>query len=111
MKVTDLPRWLDLRTNSGTAVPLEELPLARALQGETVVDAELSYQRPEGQEERVVSISAAPLHRLDTEIEGAVVITHDITERRQRMQRTQEALETLLAMAEMAGIVVRGLYV
>jgi PAS domain S-box-containing protein len=92
---------LDLRTGSGAPIPLEELPLARALRGETVVDTELSYQGLERQEERVVSLSAAPLLGRDAEIEGAVVITHDITEGRQRMQRTQEALETLLAMAEM----------
>ncbi|HZT99357.1 MAG TPA: ATP-binding protein [Ktedonobacteraceae bacterium] len=101
LSLADLAGRLDLRTSSGTAVPLEELPLARALRGETVVDEELSYRRLEEQEEHVVSLSAAPLRGLRAEIEGAVVITRDITERRQRMQRTQEALETLLAMAEM----------
>jgi PAS domain-containing protein len=69
--------------------PFETLPLVRALRGETVVGAELLYRVPFRQQDRLVSISAAPLLTPSGKtIEGAVTITHDLSERK----RIEDAL-------------------
>jgi PAS domain S-box-containing protein len=75
---------LATRRASGDLLPLEELPLARALRGEVVVGAELLYRVPVKQQDRLVAISAAPLYSPSGKtIEGAVAITHDLSERKQ----------------------------
>jgi PAS domain S-box-containing protein len=75
---------LATRRSSGEMLPPEALPLARALQGEVVVGAELLYRVPVKQQDRLVAISAAPLYSPSGKtIEGAVTITHDLSERKQ----------------------------
>jgi len=56
----------------------EELPLYRALMGETVENAELVV-RPEGKPERILSANGSTYGRSDSEQRGAVVVFHDIT--------------------------------
>lgn len=70
--------------SSGELLPPDALPLARALHGEVVVGAELLYRAPVKQQDRLVAISAAPLYSPSGKtIEGAVTITHDLSERKQ----------------------------
>lgn len=61
---------------------------------------EISLQRLEDGQKRAVSISSAPITDSDGTVTGTVAIFRDVTERRQLERRTQEALHTLLAMAE-----------
>ncbi len=77
-KLVDAQREFAPRTLSGKLLPIDEYPVSRALRGETVAGRELSFLDPSGQE-RFASLSAAPLHDAKGNIEGAVVITHDIT--------------------------------
>jgi signal transduction histidine kinase/PAS domain-containing protein len=77
-KLADVQREFAARTLSGKLLPLEEYPVSRALHGETVSGQELSFLDPSGQE-RFASLSAAPLHDAEGNIDGAIVITHDIT--------------------------------
>ncbi len=75
---------LATRRSSGELMSLEALPVARALRGEVVTGAELLYRVPVKQQDRLVAISAAPLYGLSGKtIEGAVAITHDLSERKQ----------------------------
>lgn len=63
----------------GRHLATEELPLVRALQGETVVGEELIYERPDHQRIDLL-ISSAPVGFDDSDqIAGAVVIFQDIT--------------------------------
>ena len=72
------------RRSSGELLPLDGLPLARALRGEVVIGAEMLYRSPIMQQDRLVAISAAPLYSPSGKtIEGAVAITHDLSERKQ----------------------------
>lgn len=84
LTLAQMPQQLQIRKTSGELFPQETLPLARALQGEVVTGAELVYRAPGTQQDHLVSISAAPLYASDGQtIEGAVTVTHDLTERMQ----------------------------
>jgi PAS domain S-box-containing protein len=58
----------------------DELPLVRALGGETVRDMLLETRAPDGSR-AVINSSAAPVRDEDGAIEGAVVVIQDYTER------------------------------
>jgi PAS domain S-box-containing protein len=66
-------------TPDGRRLDTRELPLMRALQGETVIAEEVSYQRPDGARIDLLT-SAAPVDLDDSgHITGAVSIFQDIT--------------------------------
>jgi len=89
LSVKEMPGKLAIRRPGGDPFPFEALPIVRALRGETVVGAELLFRVPLRQQDRLVSISAAPLHAPSSKtIEGAVTITHDLSERK----RIEDAL-------------------
>lgn len=93
LSVEEMPDQLPIRRAGDEPFPFEALPLARALKGETVIGAELLYRVPVKQQDRLVSVSAAPLRSPSTKtIEGAVTITHDLTERK-RMEDALRASE------------------
>jgi PAS domain S-box-containing protein len=69
-----------LVTLDGRPLPVAETPLYRAVQGERVLDAQWRVRRPDG-ETRTLSGTAVPLRRSDGTAAGAVLITHDHTER------------------------------
>ncbi|MFL6210700.1 MAG: PAS domain-containing protein [Pyrinomonadaceae bacterium] len=71
-----------------TLMRKEDIPLFRALQGEHVRDVEMVVA-PKGGTARTLLASARPLSGPDGDRLGAVVIMHDITERKQ----AQEALK------------------
>ncbi|MFL5625045.1 MAG: ATP-binding protein [Ktedonobacteraceae bacterium] len=77
-KLVNAQREFAPRTLSGELLPIDQYPVSRALRGETVSSMEMGFLDPSGQE-RFASLSAAPLHDAKGNIEGAVVITHDIT--------------------------------
>jgi PAS domain S-box-containing protein len=81
-------QYYDLYHADGvTPMTTEAVPLYRALQGETVVNAEMVIA-PRGGETRTLLASARPLYDPRGEKIGAVVVMHDITERR----RAEDAL-------------------
>jgi PAS domain S-box-containing protein len=89
LSLEEMPGQLAIRRAGGEPFPFEALPLVRALKGETVNGAELLYRIPVKQQDRLISMSAAPLHAPSSKtIEGAVTITHDLTERK----RVEDAL-------------------
>jgi signal transduction histidine kinase/PAS domain-containing protein len=67
-----------VRRLTGEALPPAEYPVSRALRGEILSAYELSFPGLAG-ENRFASISAAPLHDTRGRLDGAVVISHDIT--------------------------------
>ncbi|MBK8004990.1 MAG: PAS domain-containing protein [Gemmatimonadetes bacterium] len=68
----------------------EEMPLARALQGEMVHDRELWLVR-EGHPVRIIVANARQLRRADSTILGAVTVGRDVTAQRQLEADRQKA--------------------
>ncbi len=75
-------------TDGTTRMRPEETPLMRALSGEAVHDAELVIRRAEGDEHAYLA-SGNALYDAEGNKLGAVVVMHDITERK----RAEEALD------------------
>ncbi len=103
LSVEEMPGQLAIRRAGGEPFPFEALPLVRALSGETVIGAELLYRVPVKQQDRLISVSAAPLHAPERKtIEGAVTITHDLTERKHiedALQASEERYRTIVQTA------------
>jgi PAS domain S-box-containing protein len=90
---------LQIRDEQGQLIPLEELPLSYNLRGEPKTQEQI-FRDYAGQD-RYVSVRGAPLKDAAGRVIGAVEVIHDVTERRQLEQQTQEALKALLRMAEL----------
>src|SRR6266849_1546622 len=71
-----------------TLFPSNELPLVRAMRGESVDPVELFIRNANVPEGRLLSITGGPLRGEDGALQGGVVVFHDITERK----RAEEAL-------------------
>ncbi len=90
-----------LRTVDGRPLALEQTPLYRALQGESVTGARWVVRRPDGTV-RTLAGTASPVRRPDGTLVGAVLTARDETERQLRELETAETLallDTLVATA------------
>ena len=104
-----LPR-LAFRRRDGREIPVEDLPLLRALRtGETVRGEEVVFHLPDGQSVPTI-INAAPILSTEREITAVVVAFHDMT-RFDEMERlrsqflnmvSQELLSALASIKETA---------
>jgi rsbT co-antagonist protein RsbR len=77
------------RADGVTPFPVDELPMSRALRGETVKDEEMIFKRTPHEEGCFVVISASPVITEDGRRMGAVAVLHDIGERK-RWEKTME---------------------
>jgi len=78
------------RPDGGGLFPKEELPLVRAIRGESVEDVEILIRNPRVPQGVFVSASAQPLHAPDGTIQGGVVVLRDITARRRYAEELRE---------------------
>ncbi|MEW5850106.1 MAG: ATP-binding protein [Myxococcota bacterium] len=69
-----------IRNPDGSAVVYEELPLARALAGEVVIDADTIQHRPTDGRDIHARNAAAPIRDEAGRIVGAVAVSRDVTE-------------------------------
>ena len=76
-----------LRGDGLTPMPFTEMPLFRALQGESVLRTELVIAPPTGTLRRFLA-NASPLNDAHGTRTGAVLVLHDITE----LAKAQQAL-------------------
>ncbi len=83
-----------LRADDKTPFPSAELPLARAIRGETVEGVELFIRNPRIPEGVYVTATASPLRDLMGRLVGGVSIFRDST----RERRAQETLRRLAAV-------------
>jgi PAS domain S-box-containing protein len=93
---------LEARDEQGQPLAPEEWPEARILKGEVLKDShavDLHIRSLDGRELQV-NVSGAPLYNREGELIAALCICHDVTERRKLEQRTHDALDALLTMAE-----------
>jgi PAS domain S-box-containing protein len=89
------------RPVSESPYSLRELPLARALGGEQVIDEEVYIRPPGAHPGRWLSVNASPI-RDEGGIKGAVVIYRDITERKraeEELRRQRDLAEGLIDAA------------
>ena len=77
-----LPWAFHVRDTQGDPVSLEQLPVARALRGETVNGVELLVSMGDGRDS-IVLTGAAPIRSRQGQIEGVVATTHNVTALRQ----------------------------
>ncbi len=94
-------RTWQMRTLDGKPLPIDKLPIRRALSGELLTGKEGIDVVLLTADEREVSLTAssAPLRDAAGTITGVISIFHDVTERQKLERRTQEALNALLEMA------------
>lgn len=76
-----------------TLFPHHQLPLYRAMQGESITDIEVFVQRDSTDEGRWVSISGVPVRDQSGNITGGVITCRDVTERKHILQQEQAARE------------------
>jgi PAS domain S-box-containing protein len=67
---------------TGALLPMEELPLVRALRGERTDMAELYLQHPSRTEGRWTQVTARPLQDDEGDVAGAVAVLVDVTEQK-----------------------------
>lgn len=99
--IADYDQYTGWWVESGEPVAPEEWPIARALHGEEVTDADLiEIERFDG-EHRTLLIQAMPLRGETGTVERAVVTMVDVTEREARKQELQNQNERLNRFASM----------
>jgi PAS domain S-box-containing protein len=81
-----------------TSYPPNELPLVRAMRGESVDEAEVFIRNAKVPDGRLLSVTGRPLRGEDGALRGGVVVFHDIT----LQKRAQEALLQAKEEAERA---------
>ena len=100
-----------LLTEAGAPYPSHDLPLARAVRGETVIDARWRICRPDGSEVLAIG-SARPIERPDGTRAGAVLTLRDDTARnaaeteRSRLAAIVEQSRDFIGIADPAGRVI-----
>ena len=91
------------RADRSAPVPADERPLARALRGDEVSDAEFVVVRPDGAARTALS-SARRLVGPAGQALGAVAVVQDITERRQADAELEQVHKQLLVASRHAGM-------
>ena len=86
------------RPGTGALYPPDELPLSRAMRGDSADGVELHIRNPRNPSDLFVSVNLRPLKDDDGRSRGGVAVAHDITGRR----RTQELLQRAKEEAERA---------
>lgn len=76
--LSEMPDFYGIRDLEAQPLPVEQLPLARALSGETFHDYRV-LQRGVSGEDTVMSFSGSPVRTEGDAVEGAVVVFRDIT--------------------------------
>jgi PAS domain S-box-containing protein len=88
-----LDQWADhfqlYRPGGSELLATEDLPLVRALRGETVRDMELETRFSDNGGHAVLNVSGGPVLDPDGKIQGAVVVMQDITTRADSERETE----------------------
>ncbi len=100
-------RISSLQARDGNRQPLEysNLPLTRVLRGEMMTGSDTAdtILLHENGTDILLNISGVPVRDEEGRIQGAVIVSRDITERRKLELRTREALDALVAMTQVIG--------
>jgi PAS domain S-box-containing protein len=105
LTLADYLRVLQLRfLEGGRPVPLEDLAIARAVQGETVRGREEVGIHPVTGQRVDLLVSAAPVRDESGRIVGAVEVAADVTERRRAERALRESAERLRLAQQVARV-------
>ena len=98
----EVARTYCFATNDGQRYPDDRLPGVRALNGETIRDAEVLIQRPDGTR-AFLSVTASPILDSTGRIEGALLLYRDITLQihRERQAAAFQTISQHLASSEL----------
>jgi PAS domain S-box-containing protein len=80
----------ELRRPDGRPVAVEDLPVTRALRGETIQNEVMVLRRPADEQECTISVSAAPIRSAEGEQLGVVAGYVDVTALRALEQQREE---------------------
>jgi PAS domain S-box-containing protein len=83
-----------------TPYPTAELPLMRAMRGESVDQAELYIAHPSREDGTWILVTGRPLEDEHGAIEGGVIVFHDITRRKKAERRLAAQYESARVLAE-----------
>ncbi|MCS6318741.1 MAG: PAS domain S-box protein [Nitrospira sp.] len=83
-----------------TPYPAEDLPLAKAIRGESVTDTLLALRRPDCHEVVWLSVSARPLLNETGQLTGGVAVFRDITAARQTEEALRDSEERFRAIMD-----------
>ena len=83
-----------------TPYPVDDLPLVRAIRGESVDQAELYIAYPSRENGTWILVTGRPLRDEYGALEGGVVVFHDITLRKKAERRLAAQYETTRVLAE-----------
>ncbi len=83
-----------------TPFPTDELPLVRALRGESVDNVEICVRRSPTAPGLILNVSGRPIKSADGQIYGGVVVFYDITRRKQAEQSLRASEQRFRTMAE-----------
>jgi two-component system phosphate regulon sensor histidine kinase PhoR len=92
--LSEMPDFYAMRDLEGDSLPVEQLPLARALSGEVFHDYRLLSHGASGID-TVLGFSGAPVFDDENNVDGAVVIFRDVT----TSQKLERAKDDFLAVA------------
>jgi PAS domain S-box-containing protein len=106
--VEEMPEFYTMRTPSGVPLRVEELPLARALGGETTEGMELMYRGSAGQE-RPTTVSAAPLFDAQGQLQSVVIVSHDTSQLRQAENEAARRASELEATSNLLQAVIEAI--
>ena len=90
------------RDEAGEPVPAAELPLVRAIRGESSDNVELYLRNPQRTEGRWAQVTARPLLAADGGIAGAVAMLVDVTEHKRLRQRLESQRVELTRVGRLA---------
>jgi PAS domain S-box-containing protein len=74
-----------------TPHPADQLPLVRAMRGESITALELFIRNPHVPNGRLLSITGRPLRRADGTLQGGVIVFHDMTDRKQAEEALRQS--------------------
>jgi PAS domain S-box-containing protein len=95
----NLGETLQPRTPDGEPFPVQEIPLLRALRGETVSGVEVQFRDATGRDQSSLN-SAAPFYDHAGHLQGAVTLAHDVTALRAAERAAAERAAQLDAVFE-----------
>lgn len=90
------------RDEGGEPVPVAELPLVRAIRGESSDNVELYLRNPKCAEGRWAQVTARPLLAADGRIGGGVAVLVDVTEQKHLRERLESHRAALARVGRLA---------
>jgi two-component system, sensor histidine kinase and response regulator len=85
-----------------TPFPTDDLPLVRALRGESVDDVEMFVRRPGPGTDIFINVTGRPIRDEEGRIYGGVAVFHDITKRKQAAESLRASEQRFRALTQSA---------